>query len=222
MLVYAVEDELSIQELYKYSLTSAGMDVACFNGGVDFFVAIKTKLPDIILLDIMMEGMSGYDILRILKNDERYTDIPVILISAKGEEQSKVKGLDMGADDYIAKPFGLKELVARIKVNTRHIVKQSGVKEYKDIIADRNVRIITIGGEKVECTQKVFDLMYYLLKNANCVVTKEELASKIWNDEFIIESRTLDVHINEVRKKLTKFGSVVGIKTVRGVGYILE
>ena len=219
--IFAVEDDMALQELYIFSLENE-FDCLCFDEGKSFFEALSRQEPDLILLDIMLPGDDGFTILSRLKGDGKTSGIPVIMVSAKGEEVSKVKGLNMGADDYIAKPFGVLELVARIKANLR---KQSkGPNEsvaHKDVAVDLGKHQITVGGKQIQATLKEFNLLRLLCENAGKVMTREEIFSKVWNDSFIGESRTLDIHIKELRKKLAETGSEASIKTIRGVGYML-
>lgn len=219
--IFAVEDDTSLQELYIYTL-ERDFNCRCFDDGESFFVALNDNIPDLILLDIMLPGEDGFSILSRLKADRLTAHIPVIMVSAKGEEISKVKGLNMGADDYIAKPFGVLELVARIKANIRKNVKT--VDEsiiYKDIVINLLKHQIIINGKQVQTTLKEYNLLCLLCKNAEKVQEREIIFSEVWGDSFIGETRTLDIHIKELRKKLAEANSEIIIQTVRGVGYIL-
>ena len=221
-LVYAVEDEFSIRELYNCILESAGYDIICFEDGESLFTALESKKPDLILLDIMLEKKDGYEILSDLKSDKNYCLIPVIMVSAKGEEISKVKGLNLGADDFISKPFGVLELVARIKANLRKTVKQQKSSEYKDIKIDSDSHAIYIKQNQVQMTLKEYNLLKILVENAEKVVNREEILKTVWGYDYEGETRTLDMHIKELRKELLENNSKAEIITLRSVGYCLK
>ncbi|MCL2889488.1 MAG: winged helix-turn-helix domain-containing protein [Eggerthellaceae bacterium] len=219
--IFAVEDDAAIQELYAYSLEN-DFDWCCFDDGESFFEALKTSLPDLVLLDIMLPGEDGFGILSRLKNNKATAHIPVIMVSAKGEELSKVKGLNRGADDYIAKPFGVMELVARIKANLRKSERALDVNiVYKDIVIDSLKHSITAKGNQLVLTRKEYKLLSMLCANADKVQEREKIFNEVWGESFIGETRTLDIHIKELRKKLSVAGSEAIIQTVRGVGYLL-
>jgi len=222
--IFIVEDDASIQELYTYSLEN---EFYCrlFGDGEAFFDALNTETPDLIILDVMLPGDDGFNILSRLKTEKSFALIPVIMVSAKGDEISKVRGLNTGADDYIPKPFGVMELLARIKANLRKAQKSSGpiVEKvmYKDIAVDSEKHQITVNGKAVQATLKEYNLLRLLCKNAEKVQEREAIFAQVWGDSFIGETRTLDIHIKELRKKLTETGSEAVIQTVRGVGYML-
>jgi two-component system alkaline phosphatase synthesis response regulator PhoP len=220
-LIFIVEDDMSLQELYTYSL-EGDFDCRCFADGESFFSTLATKIPDLVLLDIMLPGEDGYKILSRLKSGKMTCCIPVIMVSAKGEEISKVKGLNMGADDYVSKPFGVLELAARVKANLRkainHNVKKS---EYKGIVIDSSKHQILINGNPIQTTRKEYQLMQLLCENAETVQEREVIFTKVWGSVFVGETRTLDIHIKELRKKLSEFKSDAMIQTIRGVGYML-
>lgn len=218
-LIYAVDDETSIRELYACALESAGFDARCFIDGEALFEALAETKPELILLDIMLDGMDGYKILDSLKDDIRYRNIPVIMVSAKGEEVSKVKGLNLGADDYISKPFGVLELIARVNANIRKRAK-TGADIFKDIRVNESLHEITKGSEKLGLTLKEYKLLKLLVENAGEVLTRDGILNSVWGEDYFGETRTLDMHIKELRKKLT--GSAAEIVTVRGVGYTLK
>jgi len=221
-IIYIVEDDTALQELYQYSLENE-FECFCFDNGEALFDAlIKKRKPDLILLDIMLPGDDGFAILSRLKKDRATAHIPVIMVSAKGEEVSKVKGLNTGADDYIAKPFGVLELVARIKANLRKSGKETaGAVAYKNIVIDLSKHCVTVNDKTIQMTLKEYNLLCLLCKNYQKVQLRDVIFSKIWDENFIGESRTLDMHIRELRKKLAEAGSEAVIQTIRGVGYML-
>jgi len=219
--IFAVEDDAALQEVYTYSLESE-FDCRCFDDGESLFSALSKGVPDLILLDIMLPGDDGFAILARLKEGSATSHIPVIMVSAKGEELSKVKALNMGADDYIAKPFGILELVARIKANLRRSSKTAGQSiVYKDIVIDLLRHQISVNGKYVQTTLKEYNLLSLLCENAQRVQGRETIFSEVWGDSFVGETRTLDIHIKELRKKLSGASSQAAIQTVRGVGYML-
>ena len=219
--IFAVEDDAAIQELYIYSLEN-DYDCRCFDEGESFFDALAKSVPDLVLLDVMLPGEDGFAILSRLKKDKSTANIPVIMVSARGEEISKVKGLNLGANDYIAKPFGVLELMARIKANLRKggVAAAEGI-AYKDIAIDHVKHRITVNGQQIQTTLKEYNLLRLLCENAEKVRERESIFNEVWGDGFVGETRTLDIHIKELRKKLSEAGSEAVIQTIRGVGYML-
>ncbi|MCL1922549.1 MAG: response regulator transcription factor [Propionibacteriaceae bacterium] len=219
--IWAVEDDTSIQELYLYALENE-FHCRCFEEGSSLMEALSESQPDLILLDIMLPGEDGFSLLTRLKKKQSTSHIPVIMVSAKGEEVSKVKGLTLGADDYLAKPFGVLELIARIKANLRKTTKVTvDHQDYKDINIDYAKHRVTINGVAVKTTLKEYDLLCLLVDNADTVVERETIFLDVWGSSFMGETRTLDYHIKELRKKLSDAGSEAEIQTVRGVGFML-
>ena len=221
-IIYAVEDDAALRELYIYSLENE-FDCRCFDAGQPFFDAVSDGSPDLILLDIMLPGEDGFAILSRLKSDKATAHIPVIMVSAKDEEVIKVKGLNMGADDYIAKPFGVSELIARIKANLR----KSGVDAvesivYKDIAIDNIKHRISVKGEPIQTTLKEYNLLCLFCANGEKVLDRADIFKAVWGNDYLGETRTLDIHIKEIRRKLSAAESSVVIQTVRGVGYVLS
>ena len=220
--IYAVEDDTALQEVYRYSLEDE-FDCRCFDDGESFFDALAKRVaPNLVLLDIMLPGDDGFTILARLKGNQATAHIPVIMVSAKGEEVSKVRGLNMGADDYIGKPFGILEFIARIKANLRKSGGETrGNTIYKDIAVDHARHRIMVGGTQIQTTLKEYNLLFLLCDNAEKVQTREKIFGAVWDGNFIGETRTLDIHIKELRKKLAEAGSGAAIQTIRGVGYML-
>ena len=220
-MIYVVEDDSALQELYIYSLENE-FDCQCFDDGKSFFDALAKHAPSLIILDIMLPGDDGFTILSRLKTNKSTSDIPVIIISAKGEEISKVKGLNLGADDYISKPFGVLELNARIKANLRRVNKPYVENIiYKDIVVDFTKHQIIVNDKKIQTTLKEYNLLCMLCENAEKVQKREIIFNEVWGENFVGETRTLDIHIKELRKKLAETKSTAEIQTVRGVGYML-
>lgn len=217
--IYCVEDDESIRELIVYALNSSGLEGYGFKDGEDFFMELDDSLPDLVLLDIMLPGDDGLTILGKLRKNHYTKDIPIIMITAKTTEYDKVKGLDMGADDYISKPFGVMELISRVKAVLRR-TSQMDVQDIltlNDISIDYDRRIVRINDEVVKLTYKEFELLYYLLKNQNIVLTREMIMNEVWGFDFEGETRTVDVHIGTLRQKLGESGKL--IQTIRNVGY---
>ena len=221
-MIYAVEDDIALQEVYRYSLEDE-FDCRCFDDGESFFDALaKRSAPDLILLDIMLPGDDGFAILTRLKENKTTAHIPVLMVSAKGEEVSKVRGLNMGADDYIAKPFGVLELIARIKANLRKSGNETaGRTVYKDIVVDHAKHRVMVNGAHIQTTLKEYNLLCLLCENPEKVQAREKIFNAVWDGNFIGETRTLDIHIKELRKKLAEAKSEAVIQTIRGVGYML-
>lgn len=218
-LVYAVDDEEAIRDVYRYALEGAGFEICCFVGEKDLLVATEKRVPDIFILDIMLDGADGYEILKNLKQNPRTRNVPVIMVSAKTSEIDKVKGLDLGADDYLAKPFGVLELVARINAKLRSSKKSGGAISYKDVVIDCDKREVTVGGRLVVLTLKQYELLKLLAENAGKVLERDFLLDNVWGDNYG-ETRTLDIHVGELRKVLSSSDSEIA--TVRGVGYVLK
>lgn len=218
-LIYCVDDEEDIRELYTVALTNAGYECVAFEGGEELFSALKTRLPSVILLDIMLDGADGFTILQKLKDNAEYSSISVIMVSAKGEEISKVKGLNLGADDYISKPFGVLELVARINANIRKSTVNNAL-SYENLSVNQKNHEILSDGRVLSLTVKEYELLKLLIVNAPNVVLRDDVLNAVWGDTFFGESRTLDIHISSLRKAIA--GGKAEIITVRGVGYRLK
>ena len=217
-MIYIVEDDSSIRELVAYTLNSQGMEAEGFECPSAFFKALDKKMPDLVLLDIMLPEMDGLSVLRKLKGTPACSRLPVIMLTAKGSEDDTVMGLDSGADDYIPKPFGMMELLARIRAVLRRTKEKKGeVREYGSICVYPESRRVTVNGEEVTLTSKEFDLLCALMAQAEKVCTRSQLLSTVWGYISDGESRTVDVHIKTLRQKLGEAGQL--IETVRGMGY---
>lgn len=218
-MIYIVEDDENIREMESYALRNSGYEVVGFSCGEELFEALDS-IPELILLDIMLPGDDGLAILKKLRASERTSHTPIILVTAKTTELDKVRGLDMGADDYISKPFGIMELVSRVKALLRRSGQQSArILSYESIRLDDFSRSVTVGGEPVELTFKEYELLKYLMSNLNHVMPREKILADVWGFDYEGESRTVDMHIKTLRQKLGDAGGA--IKTVRSVGYKL-
>lgn len=222
MMIFCVEDDRGIRELMTYTLNASGYDALGLKDGKELDEALKNEKPCLITLDIMLPNEDGISILKRLKNDERYRDIPIIMASAKGEEYDKVIGLDLGADDYLAKPFGMMEMVSRIKAVLRRSEVTNKKQELRNgpIYLNNIKHIVNVDGKEIELTLKEYELLLLFMNNIGIVFTREHLLASIWDSNFVGESRTIDVHVGTLRNKLGNCGSC--IKTLRGVGYKME
>lgn len=218
-MIYCVEDERNIRELLVYTLKTTGYEAEGIPDGAKLFKKLEEELPQLILLDVMLPGADGYEILRRLKESSKTQDIPVIMVTAKDAEYDKVRGLESGADDYITKPFGMMEFVARVKAVLRRTVPKhkETVLTCEELILRTDRHEVLVNGEKVELTRKEFEMLKYLMENKRIVLSRDRLLEHIWGYEYAGETRTVDVHIRTLRQKLGECGSL--IETVRGVGY---
>ncbi len=218
-MIYCVEDDDNIRELVIYTLETTGLKAKGFAEGSAFMEALAFDTPELILLDIMLPGEDGLELLRKLKDSSKTKDIPVIIVTAKSAEYDKVVGLDSGADDYVTKPFGMMELVSRIKAVMRRAgkVQEHEVHSVGGVCVDVKKHEVTVDGTPVTLTLKEFELLERLMRNQNIVLTRDQLLEDIWGYDFDGETRTVDVHVRTLRQKLGKKGEI--IKTVRGVGY---
>lgn len=218
-MIYCVEDDDNIRELVIYTLETTGLKAQGFAEGTSFMEALAFDTPELVLLDIMLPGEDGMELLHKLKNSSKTKDIPVIMVTAKGAEYDKVIGLDSGADDYVTKPFGMMELVSRIKAVLRRAGKIPDRVDLEVAGVKINVKKheVTVDGKPVTLTLKEFELLERLMRNQNIVLTRDQLLEDIWGYDFDGETRTVDVHVRTLRQKLGEKGSM--IETVRGVGY---
>lgn len=221
-MIFCVEDDEGIRNMVMYTLEASGFEVQGFENGKTFFSALLMNRPDLILLDIMLPDMDGISILKRLKKDKATKDIPVIMATAKGTEYDKVIGLELGADDYLAKPFGMMEMVSREKAVLRRTQPESDQKvlEVGGLALDLNGHIVKVDGQRVQLTLKEYELLRLFMENIGRAFTREQLLLKIWESDYFGETRTVDVHIGTLRTKLGEYGKM--IRTVRGVGYRME
>jgi two-component system alkaline phosphatase synthesis response regulator PhoP len=219
-LIYLVEDEASIRDLVLYTLNNSGLQAKGFGEGKCFWQALEEKQPDLVLLDIMLPGEDGLAILQKLRSAKGFSKLPVIMLTAKGAEYDKVLGLESGADDYLAKPFGMMELVARVKALLRRTQPESRKEEFhlgKNTFVSVPRHTVTVGDKEITLTLKEFDLLVCLIRNKNMVLSREQLLKRVWGYDFTGETRTVDTHILTLRSKLGPAGAL--IETVRGLGY---
>ena len=223
-MIYLVEDDANIRELVVYTLNSTGYESRGFGTPSEFWKAMDEQLPQLVLLDIMLPEESGLSILEKIRKDRKTKKLPVIMLTAKGSEIDKVRGFELGADDYIPKPFGMLELVARVKALLRRTGENEDevLTEYEigDLYVSPKKHKVKVAGERVSLTRKEFEMLCCLLENKNIVLTRDQLLNKIWGYSFDGESRTVDVHIRTLRRKLGDAGKI--IKTVRGIGYMIS
>ncbi len=220
-MIYIVEDDRNIQEIELFALKNSGYQAAGFETAKDFYKALSERLPELILLDIMLPDEDGMSILKRLRSRADTQKIPVILVTAKSSELDKVKGLDGGADDYISKPFGVMEMIARVKA----LLRRSGGMEENlitcgDVTLDGEKRMVYVHGKPVELTYKEFELLKLLMKNHGIVISRDVIMERVWDSSFEGESRTIDVHVRTLRQKLGEGGTL--IKTIRNVGYMAD
>lgn len=218
-MIYCVEDDDNIRDLVVYALKTGGFEAQGFADGDALWEGLSQRKPSLIVLDIMLPGEDGISILTRLKKYDETKDIPVILLTAKSAEYDKVQGLDLGADDYITKPFGVMELLSRIRAVLRRAapVSHEDKLSFGDLVVDVKGHRVTVGGEEVVLTLKEFELLHYLMKNRGIVLTRDKILEAIWGYEFAGETRTVDVHVSSLRTKLGACGDM--IETVRGIGY---
>ena len=221
-MIWCVEDDPSIREIEVYALHSTGLEARGFADGAEFWEALEKEQPELVILDVMLPGGDGVAILKRLRADERYRDIPVIMATARSTEFDKVQSLDLGADDYITKPFGMMEMVSRVKaVLRRSQPKQTAVLLKLDgLTLDEGQHTVTIDGQRITLTYKEYELLRLFLSHPGMAFSREQLLQTVWNTDYAVETRTVDMHIRTLRQKLGDYGRY--IETIRGVGYRLE
>ncbi|MBQ3841527.1 MAG: response regulator transcription factor [Ruminiclostridium sp.] len=221
-MIYCVEDDKSIRELMVYTLNASGFDVKGMATGKELFASLPAGDAQLVILDIMLPDEDGISILKKLRKSSSYSDIPVIMATAKGTEYDKVTGLDAGADDYLAKPFGMMEMVSRIKAVLRRCGpgKRPEVLKLSGLVIDPDEHTVSADGELIQLTFKEYELLKTFMESTGKAYSREELLHTVWGTDFTGETRTVDVHIGTLRTKLGKYGDL--IKTVRGVGYRME
>ena len=221
-MIWCVEDDASIRDIELYALQAAGFDAKGFDDGLSCWEALKNEQPDLIVLDVMLPAMDGIEILSKMKESSLLCKIPVIMATAKGQEYDRIRGLDLGADDYIVKPFSMMEMVSRVKAVLRRSHPQQASKLLKvgGLIVNWDEHTVIVDGNRVQLTYKEFELLRMFLSHPGMVYTREQLFSQVWKLDYMGDSRTLDSHIRTLRQKLDGYGKM--IETVRNVGYRWE
>lgn len=220
-MIYCVEDDDAIRDMMVYTMKVSGFDAQGFACDTEFWEAVKVRMPELVILDVMLPGENGLTILGKLRSSQITKDIPVIMATARDTEYDKVIGLDSGADDYLAKPFGMMEMISRIKaVLRRSQNRPQAVLTFGDIVLDEGKHTVSVDGKYTVLTLKEYELLKLFMENPGMVFSRENIMSKIWGVDYIGESRTVDVHIGTLRTKLEQAGDL--IQTVRGVGYKME
>ena len=221
-MIWCVEDDASIRDIEVYALTSTGFEAKGFDDGNVFWNALQSEKPELVVLDVMLPGKDGVTLLKLMKQTDEFRDIPVIMATAKGTEYDKIQSLDLGADDYLVKPFGIMEMVSRVKAVLRrcrpkastHLLKLDG------LVLNPHEHTVTVDGERVTLTYKEYELLHLFLSQPGIAFTREQLLSSVWTTDYLGETRTVDMHIRTLRQKLGTCGHL--IETVRNVGYRLE
>ncbi|MDI9520169.1 MAG: response regulator transcription factor [Bacillota bacterium] len=220
-MIYSVEDDQAIRDLVLYALRQAGYEAEGFADGKSFMEAMRDKLPDLVLMDYMLPGADGGKLMAQMRHDERTRHIPVIMLTAKDSEMDKVRSLDAGADDYIVKPFGVMELLSRIRAVLRRVEKKEVLEQLSagPVTMDVGRHEVKVDGEEIILTNKEFRLLHFLMSNPGLVFTREQLLNKVWDTDYVGDTRTVDMHVRTLRAKLGE--AAVLIETKRGVGYRL-
>lgn len=221
-MIWCVDDDNTIREIEVYTLEQTGFNARGFADGISMLEALKTEIPELIILDIMMPELDGIEVLKRLRSDPKYKDIPVIMATAKGTEMDKIGGLNSGADDYLVKPFGVMEMVARVNAVLRRTTKAEPIDDITvgAITLKEKEHKVIADSKKIELTHKEFEMLKFFMLNPGMVFSRDKLMSEIWGVDYICETRTVDMHIKTLRQKLGNAGGQ--IKTVIGVGYRLE
>ena len=221
-MIWCVEDDSSIRDIEVYALTSTGFEAKGFEDGDSFWNALQTEQPELVVLDVMLPGKDGVTLLKMMKESQELSEIPVIMATAKGSEYDKIQSLDMGADDYLVKPFGIMEMVSRVKAVLRRCrpAKESKLLKLEGLVLNPDEHTVAVDGERVVLTFKEYELLHLFLSQPGTAFTREQLLSSVWNTDYMGESRTVDMHIRTLRHKLGTYGHM--IETVRNVGYRLE
>ena len=221
-MIWCVEDDSSIRDIELYALNSTGFEAKGFEDGTSFWNALKNEKPELVVLDVMLPGMDGIELLSKMKESTVYKEIPVILATAKGQEYDRIRGLDLGADDYIVKPFSIMEMVSRVKAVLRRCKPQQTEEILKiaDLVVNLKEHTVNIENQRISLTYKEFELLRLFLSHQGMVYTREQLFSQVWDMDYMGDSRTLDTHIRSLRHKLGTYGRM--IETIRNVGYRWE
>lgn len=221
-MIWCVEDDTAIRDIELYALHSTGFEAKGFEDGLAFWNALQTQKPQLVVLDVMLPGMDGVELLKKIRADARFYDLPVIMATAKGAEYDKIQSLDLGADDYVVKPFGVMELVSRIKAVLRRCQNSRVQKILKleGLTLNLDEHTLFIDDKRVQLTYKEFELLELFLAHPGMAFTREQIFAQVWGESYVGETRTLDMHVRTLRQKLGRYGKF--IETVRNVGYRLE
>jgi two-component system, OmpR family, alkaline phosphatase synthesis response regulator PhoP len=221
-MIWCVEDDTAIRDIEVYALQSTGFEARGFSDGDSFWEALQQEKPELVVLDVMLPGSDGVDLLKRIRDTAGLSDLPVIMATAKGAEYDKIQSLDLGADDYVVKPFGVMELISRIKAVLRRYQPAPVQKLLKlgGLCVNLDEHTVTVDGERVALTYKEFELLRLFLSHPGAAFTRDQLFAQIWGEDYVGETRTVDMHIRTLRQKLGSYGRF--IETVRGVGYRLE
>ena len=221
-MIWCVEDDASIRDIEVYALSSTGFEAKGFEDGDSFWNALQTGKPELVILDVMLPGRDGVELLKMMKAQDAFRDIPVIMATAKGTEYDKIQSLDLGADDYLVKPFGIMEMVSRVKAVLRRCkrVPEAGLLKVDGLVLNPGEHTVTVDGERITLTHKEYALLQLFLSQPGFAFTREQLLISVWKTDYVGETRTVDMHIRTLRQKLGSYGSL--IETVRNVGYRLE
>jgi len=221
-MIWCVEDDASIRDIEVYALRSQGYEARGYEDGTSFWKAIQTETPQLVILDVMLPGTDGVELLKRMKSSPALSDIPVIMATAKGTEYDKVQSLDIGADDYLVKPFGMMEMLSRVKAVLRRCQPKKSVNicQIGGLVMNLDEHTVTADGERIQLTYKEYEMLKLFMSRPGMAFTREQLFSLVWGEEYIGDTRTLDMHIRTLRQKLGSYGSL--IETVRNVGYRLE
>ena len=223
-MIWCVEDDASIRDIEIYALASQGFEAIGYEDGSEFWEALQATdtLPELIVLDVMLPGMDGIDLLSTIKSTSKFSDIPIIMATAKGAEYDKVHGHDLGADDYLVKPFGMMEMLSRVKAVLRRCQpkKEEAVYQAGGLVMHLNEHTVTTDGNRIALTYKEYEMLKLFMANPGIAFTREQLFCKVWGTDYFGDTRTLDMHIRTLRQKLGTYGRL--IETVRNVGYRLE
>ena len=221
-MIWCVEDDASIRDIEVYALPSQGYEAKGFEDGTSFWNAVQTEKPELVILDVMLPGIDGVELLKRMKASHALCEIPVIMATAKGTEFDKVQSLDIGADDYLVKPFGMMEMLARVKAVLRRCQPKQNVRILRTggLVVNLDEHTVTADGERIQLTYKEYEMLKLFLSRPGIAFTREQLFAQVWGEDYIGDTRTLDMHIRTLRQKLGSYGAL--IETVRNVGYRME
>lgn len=221
-MIWCVEDDPSIRDIEVYALSSTGFEARGFEDGDSFWEALQVQKPELVILDVMLPGRDGVELLRMMKASGEFREIPVIMATARGTEYDKVQSLDLGADDYLVKPFGILELVSRVRAVLRRCspAVQEKLLKVEGLVLNPNEHTAYVDGERISLTYKEYELLHLFLSRPGIALTREQMLASVWKTDYLGETRTVDMHVRTLRQKLGVYGSL--IETVRNVGYRLE